>query len=116
MKYVNNFFPIIIILQYALEQLYVVFYILYIYFVKGILEREERVSLGGYFSMDLGTDIFRSYIYEQYKLHYYRANKNKYSLLIIDRKKNRKWNNLNQLIDFIQVNYSSVSFLIIFYH
>ena len=60
--------------------------------------------------MDLGTDIYRSYIYKQYELQYYRMNKQKYSLLLIDRKRTRKWFFLSEMIDLIQANYSSVSF------
>ena len=84
----------------------------YILHFQGVLERQERVSLGGYFYLDLGTDIYRSYIYKQYELQYYRMNKQKYSLLLIDRKRTRKWFYLSDMIDLIQTNYSSVSFYI----
>ena len=65
--------------------------------------------------MDLGTDIYRSYIYKQYDLHYERMNKQRYSTLLIDRKGPRKWAYLKDMVNLIQTNYSSVFYIIPFY-
>ena len=74
----------------------------------GALERQQKLALGGYFYLDLGTDIYRSYIYKQYDLHYERMNKQRYSTLLIDRKGPRKWTYLKDMVNLIQTNYSSI--------
>ena len=65
--------------------------------------------------MDIGTDIYRSYLYKQYNMRYYRMNKQKYSLLIIDRKSKRKWTFLKDMKELIQTNYTSVYYYSLLY-
>ena len=97
---------VINILLSALKQLYYHFSFLTHFY--GVLERGRKISLGGFFYKSIATDIYRSYIYHKYGWHYNRMNKDIYSLLLIDRKKYRRWTNLNEIIQMIESEYNSV--------
>ncbi len=47
-------------------------------------------------------------------MRYYRMNKQKYSLLIIDRKSKRKWTFLKDMKELIQTNYTDVYYYIVY--
>ena len=64
--------------------------------------------MGGFFYKSIATDIYRSYIYHKYGWHYSRMNKDRYSLLLIERRKNRQWANLKEIIKMIKSEYDSV--------
>ncbi len=53
-------------------------------------------------------------MYKKYDLHYYRMNKQKYSLLIIDRKSSRKWAFIKDMKELIQTNYTDVYYSIVY--